>query len=306
MKILVTGGAGYVGYTLVRRLLEAALPESEILVYDNLSRRNYAFFYSNMKFPQKAVRFIQGEILDGRKLEKSLRGVEAVIHLAAKVTTPFSDHEAHAFDQVNHWGTAQLAQAIEHSEVSHVIYLSSISVYGSTDEIVDEQNGVDPKTFYGVSKLRGEQQLSRLEDRCKLHVIRSGNVFGFSPTMRFDAVINRFMFDANFKGRIVIDGDGGQHRAFIHIDTICDLLVQLFTKNVPAGTYNAVEHNLSITEVADHVEALYPGLERLAVSLDMPMRRIRVRVPGRIHDHVALPSITIGEELRGIRNHFTF
>jgi UDP-glucose 4-epimerase len=306
MKILMTGGAGYVGYTLVRRLLEAALPDLEILVYDNLSRQNYAFFCSTDRLPRDAVRFIQGDVLDGRKLEQSLRGVDAVLHLAAKVTTPFADHEAHAFDQVNHWGTAQLAQAIEQSDVGHVIYLSSISVYGGREEIVDEGTDAHPHTFYGISKARGEQQLSRLEDRCKLHIIRSGNVFGFSPTMRFDAVINRFMFDANFKGRITIEGDGGQHRAFIHIDQICDLLVQLLTKDVPAGTYNAVEHDLSIKEVADRVAELYPGLERLAVSQNMPMRSIRVKVPCRILDHVELPSTTIDQELRAFREHFTF
>ncbi len=306
MKILVTGGAGYVGYTLIRRLLEAELPDLEIMVYDNLSRRNYAIFTSRERFPEGAVHLIQGEILDGRKLEQSLVGVDAVIHLAAKVTTPFADHEAHAFDQVNHWGTAQLAQAIERSHVSHVIYLSSISVYGSTDEIVDECHPAHPNTFYGISKLRGEQQLARLEDRSRLHIIRSGNIFGYSPTMRYDAVINRFMFDANYKGRVIIDGDGGQHRAFIHIDLICDLLVQLFTNDVPAGTYNAVEHNLSINEVADQVALLYPGLERLAVSQNMPMSRIRVKVPSRIHDHVVLPSKTIDEELRAIHDQFTF
>jgi len=306
VKILVTGGAGYVGYTLVRRLIDAGLADPEILVYDNLSRRNYAFFASHEKFPEGAVRFIQGEILDGRKLEQSLAGVDTVIHLAAKVTTPFADHEAHAFEQVNHWGTAQLAQAIEGSDVRHVVYLSSTSVYGSSDDIVDEGHMVQPNTFYGISKLRGEQQLERLADRRRLHIIRSGNIFGFSPAMRYDAVINRFMFDANFKGRIIIDGDGEQHRAFIHIDMICDLLVQLFTREVPAGTYNAVEHNLSINELADQVALLYPGLERLAVSQNMPMQRIRVKVPCQIHDHVVLASTTIDAQLRAIRDHFTF
>ena len=68
----------------------------------------------------------------------------------------------------------------------------------------------------------------------------------------------------------------------------------------------AVEHTLSINEVANQVALLYPGLERLAVSQNMPMSRIRVKVPSRIHDHVVLPSKTIDEELRAIHDQFTF
>ena len=109
MKVLITGGAGYVGYALVRQLMFA--PEiSEIIIYDNLSRRNYAFF-DHQKFSEKPLRFVHGDILDGRKLNQTLKGVSVVYHLAAKVTTPFADMDAHSFDQINHWGTAQVAYA---------------------------------------------------------------------------------------------------------------------------------------------------------------------------------------------------
>ena len=137
MKILITGGAGYIGYSVVKQLLEDIDNVHSIAIYDNLSRRNFSFF-TEAKFDHKPVKLIQGDILDGRSLQKALEGIDCVVHLAARVTTPFADADAHSFDQVNHWGTAQLAYAIEKSSVSKVIYMSSISIYGDHAVPVDE------------------------------------------------------------------------------------------------------------------------------------------------------------------------
>jgi UDP-glucose 4-epimerase len=104
MKILITGGAGYIGYSLVKQLLEDVEQLHSITIYDNLSRRNYSFF-TEAKFDHKPIKFIHGDILDGRQLGQALQGIDCVIHLAAKVTTPFADADAHSFDQINHWGT---------------------------------------------------------------------------------------------------------------------------------------------------------------------------------------------------------
>ena len=155
MKILITGGAGYIGTELVYELNKN--PEvKEIVVYDNLSRGNINLFIGSNKLSNK-IKFIQGDILDTRLLRESLKGVDVVYHLAAKVTTPFADQNAHFFEQVNHWGTAELTYAIEESEVKKFIYTSSASVYGASSQEADEQTFPNPKTFYGISKLRGEE-----------------------------------------------------------------------------------------------------------------------------------------------------
>src|SRR5690349_7434979 len=129
MNILITGGAGYIGFSVVKQLLEDVDQLHSITIYDNLSRRNYSFFTEG-RFDHKPIKFIHGDILDDRMLSQALEGIDCVVHLAAKVTTPFADSDAHSFDQVNHWGTAQLAYAVEKSAVSKVFYLSSISIYG--------------------------------------------------------------------------------------------------------------------------------------------------------------------------------
>ncbi len=108
MKLLVTGGAGYIGYSVVGALLSSD-HFGEVTVLDNLSRREYALFSGHRS--NGAVEFVEADILDGRSLAKAVQGVDVVLHLAASVQVPLRDGEAHAFDQVNNWGSAQVAAA---------------------------------------------------------------------------------------------------------------------------------------------------------------------------------------------------
>lgn len=305
MKVLITGGAGYLGYSLVKQLLEDVEQLHSVTIYDNLSRKNYSFF-TEARFNQKPVRFIRGDILDGRTLSAALRETDCVIHLAAKVTTPFADQEVHLYDQVNHWGAAQLATAIEQSPVRKVIYLSSISVYGSTDSFIDETAEPNPHSFYGISKLEGEKQIAALKNKREVYILRSGNVYGYNPAYRIDAVINRFMFDANFIGRIKINGSGEQHRSFIHVDKIARTIVGAADDLYPPGLYNVVEHNMTVDEVAREVRRLYPKLESIHVNYNIRMNDSRTRLPCRIFDYVPLVSRSLHEELQVFKNSFSF
>ena len=92
--------------------------------------------------------------------------------------------------------------------------------------------------------------MQRLFDKIPTFILRTGNIFGYSPSVRFDAVINRFLFDANFIGRIQISGNGEQKRAFIHIDRVVNVLRNLLHTEIPSGIYNLVDKNLSILEIA--------------------------------------------------------
>lgn len=306
MRVLITGGAGYIGYSLVKQLLEDADRLHSISIYDNLSRKNYAFF-TEAQFDHKPVKFINGDILDGRSLQKALEGIDCVVHLAAKVTTPYADAEAHSFDQVNHWGTAQLVTAIEASpSVKKVIYLSSISIYGSAEGIMDENTEPNPRSFYGISKLDGEKQIQLLSDSREVFILRSGNVYGYNPSYRIDAVINRFMFNANFIGRIQINGSGEQLRAFIHVHKIARAIIGAIDGVFPQGTYNVVEHNLSINDVTEQVKALYPSLESIHVNYNIRMRDVRIALPCKIWNYLPLPQTSFAQELADFKAHFSF
>ncbi|HMX04192.1 MAG TPA: NAD-dependent epimerase/dehydratase, partial [Chitinophagales bacterium] len=225
MKILITGGAGYIGYALAQRLSEND-KVTEIILYDNLSRHNEIIFFGNAIGNGK-LKLIKADILDARKLRNAMKGVDVVYHLAAKVLTPFANQDPHFFEQINHWGTSELVEVIEKSEVKHFIYLSSASVYDRVSEPATEDTIPTPNTYYGISKLRGEDHIKRIPASTKTHIIRGGNVYGYSPSMRFDAVINNFLFQANFEHKLSIHGTGAQTRAFIHIDNASDALAQI-------------------------------------------------------------------------------
>ena len=305
MKILITGGAGYIGTELTYEL-EKNPKVKEIIIYDNLSRGNINLFIGKTKFSNK-IKFIQGDILDTRLLKQTLKGIDVVYHLAAKVTTPFADQNAHFFEQVNHWGTAELVYAIEESDVKQVIYTSSASVYGASSQEVDENILPNPRTFYGISKLRGEEHINRLMAKSvKTYIVRCGNIYGYSKSMRFDSVINKFMFDANFKNRIAIKGDGEQYRSFIHIDKTANILANLVFSNLEQGIYDLVEDNLTINHIANTFKALYPDLESIFINQQLKMRELKVKPNAKINALTNISTRTLLEVLNAFKKEFAF
>jgi UDP-glucose 4-epimerase len=306
MNILVTGGAGYIGTELIYSLVEEPRV-NKIVVYDNLVRNNHNIFLGRSKLRSDKVEFIRADILDSRRLKKEVDQADIVYHLAAKVTTPFADHSPHEFDQVNNWGTAELTSLIEKSNVSKFIYASSLSVYGSSDEALDVGSPLNPKTFYGISKRHGEEHLTRLQKSpVKVYVLRLGNVYGYSKSMRFDSVINKFVFEANFTNRIKIFGDGNQVRSFIHIDRLSDVLTRIGLEDLSPETYNVVENTFSINTIVEELNALFPTLETIYVNQNWNMRSLNVNRDQRLNDLMVIPPKTLRSDLKDIKNRFTF
>jgi UDP-glucose 4-epimerase len=307
MNILITGGAGYIGAELAKNL--AGLKQVDrILIYDNLSRKQYSLFLTGT-VKSKKIHFVKGDTLDSRTLIQSMEGVDTVYHLAANVSTPFASQDPHFFEQVNHWGTADLMYAIEESQVKRLIFTSSTSVYGASEKEVGVGDSPNPKTFYGISKLRAEEQIARLlpSDNHQIFILRCGNVYGFSPGMRFDAVINRFMFEANYIGKIAIHGKGYQTRAFIPINKLTSLLSQ-FTKDhvPPSGIYDLVDKNLSILEVARTIRELYPELEMQFINQHLSLRELKVRRDKKLHSYFPLPESSLLDDLKEFKEAFAF
>ncbi|QSE96218.1 NAD-dependent epimerase/dehydratase family protein [Fulvivirga lutea] len=306
MKIVVTGGAGYIGTELVYALAQNA-EVKEVIVYDNLSRANHNLFINGKMPNYEKVKFVKGELLDSRQLKKVLEGVEIVYHLAAKVTTPFANTDPHFYEQVNHWGTAELVYALESSDVQKLIYTSSTSVYGSSKKAVDESVSPNPKTFYGISKMRGEEHVSRLGDKMNTIILRCGNVYGYSKSMRFDAVINKFAFEANFNKKITIHGDGRQYRSFVHIDQIKAALSRLVTTEVNTGVYNLVTRDLLVLDIVDELKQQIPELEFIFVNQHLKLRELKVKVNNEFNDKLGITTDkSFAQELVEFRNHFSF
>jgi UDP-glucose 4-epimerase len=298
MNILVTGGAGYLGTELVAEL--AQKPEvKSIIIYDNLSRGNYNFFLWPGKFGGK-VKFINGDVLDSRNLRKVLQGVDVVYHLAAKVTTPYANADLHFFEQVNHWGTAELVYAVEESHVSKFVFVSSTSVYGNSEEPVTENTATNPISYYGLSKLRAEEHIRRLFHKIPTTIFRTGNVYGYSPSIRFDSVINKFMFEAHFNNRISIHGAGSQTRPFIQVNRVVQRLAAVLDSNGTSAIHNLAERNLSISDIANALQQIYPQLEHLFVNPHAIPPSLNLEVTG----NSTLPGFV--EDLLEFKDRFAF
>jgi UDP-glucose 4-epimerase len=306
MKVLVTGGAGYIGTELVSALISRPDVE-QVVIYDNLSRHNHNFFLGLRLRNSQKISFIKGELLDSRALRKALKGIDVVYHLAAKVTTPFANDDAHAYEQVNHWGTAELVYAVEDSNVKRFIYTSSTGVYGSSNIPAHEDKPPDPRTFYAASKLRGEEHVRRLIGKLDTYIMRCGNVYGYNKSMRFDAVINKFVFDANFSRRITINGDGKQSRTFIHIETVARALSNLLVADLPSDLYNIVDKNLTVLDILDVLKEIMPDLEFIFINQHLRLHELNVKVNPLITDTLGIRNNrTLKEELVEFISKFSF
>jgi len=293
---LITGGTGYIGTELCQRLMHNPEVES-IRIYDNLSRKNFNFFLGDDKLSSK-VSFVEAELLDSYSLRKEVAKVDTVIHLAAKVTTPFADQSPHLFDQVNNWGTAELCYAIEESDCQNLIYMSSASVYGSSHDEVGGDTAPKPKTFYGISKLKGEKHVERLKEKKNVSIIRCANVYGYSRSMRFDAVINKFVFDAKNARRININGNGEQNRAFISIKRVVDFMEKLVESTDKKLHYDLVDRNLSINDVAYTLKEIFPEMEMLYVDQQLSLRQIKLKLDPNIPDLIGKNTESFMDELK--------
>ena len=304
MNILITGGAGYIGTELVFELSQR--PDIDnIVVYDNLSRGNYNLFLG--KGPRQSnVKFIHGDILDSRSIRKALKGIDVVYHLAAKVTTPFANIDSHFFEQINHWGTAELVYAIEESDIEKFIFTSSASIYGSSNIPATEDTPPNPSSFYGVSKQRAEEHVKRIFESVPTLILRCGNVYGYSKSMRFDAVINRFMFDANFGHRVTITGSGTQSRSFIHINKVTKMLAGLLHAEVPSGIYNLSDKNLEVVDIIDVLKRIYPELEYLFINQHITLQELKVDPNSRLYNYLQLPASDLEAELLDFKERFSF
>ncbi len=302
MRILVTGGAGYVGSSLVENLSHKEDVE-QVVVYDNLSRGNFNIF-SNRNIKSEKIEFVRGDILDNYLLSKTLDGIDLCYHLAAKVANPEKDIDSQYFEQVNHWGTATLINEIEKSAVKKFIYLSTVYVYGHTPEKADETSPTNPYSFYGISKLRGEGHLQRLVDKIDSYIIRSGSVYGTNCCTRFDILINHFIFQAHYYNRVTIHGNGEQMRPFIHIDKLAHVLTELPASNIEPAIYNMAEYKFSVNDLVEKLKTIYPGMEHNSLNTHIPMRDINIDVPSKIKGVISWPEKSFEDEIRSMGSSF--
>lgn len=213
MRILVTGGAGFIGTNLVRRLSRQG---HEVAVFDDLSvgrRENLAGL---------TVEFIAGDVLDLSAVRLAVRDREAIVHLAAQTGVPGSLEDPRRDCEVNVLGTLNMLEAARQAEVRRVVFASSNAPLGRQSPPADPDKAPLPVSPYGASKLAGEGYCLAYHGSWGLGtvVLRFANVYG--PRSEHKAsVVARFFKDILDKRRITLDGDGSQTRDFLFVEDLC-------------------------------------------------------------------------------------
>jgi UDP-glucose 4-epimerase len=256
MKVLVTGGGGFIGSNLVRALVERG---DEVRVLDNFStgiRANLADLLGE-------VAVTEGELRSYERVHAATRGVEVVFHQGALPSVPRSVQDPLTTSAVNVEGTLNVLLAARDEGVRRVVFASSSSVYGNSDELprVETQNP-DPISPYGVSKLAAERYCVSFARVYPLETValRYFNVFGPNqdPSSQYAAVVPLFI-TATVDGRpISVFGDGEQKRDFTYVSNVTDANLRAASaEDVSGRVFNvATGRATSVNELADAIGAV--------------------------------------------------
>ena len=253
MKILVTGGAGFVGTNLVRRLLvEGHVP----VVFDDFSTG----LESNLAGLDVEVH--RGSLIDPEFVARAVDGVESVVHLGARGSVPRSIEFPVPTHEVNATGTLNVLQAARASGV-HVIMSSSSSVYGANPLLPKvERTWTQPLSPYAASKLAGEGYMLGYQASYGMPtlVFRFFNIFGpwQRPDHDYAAVVPKWLWKAMTGQVIEVHGDGTQTRDFTYVDSVIDVLVDAVERQVSLDTpvNLAFGRRHSLLDVLERIERL--------------------------------------------------
>ncbi|TKB95023.1 MAG: SDR family oxidoreductase, partial [Mesorhizobium sp.] len=257
-RVLVTGHNGYLGSVMVPVLQAAGY---EVVGLDMGYFRACTLGTDNTSVPEitKDLRAIESP---------DLQGFDAVIHLAALSNDPIGNLNADWTRQINADGTVRLATMAKAAGVRRFLFSSSCIMYGMSEAaVVDETAPLAPQTEYARSKAVAEEALRALaDDRFSPVYCRNGTVYGLSPRMRFDTVLNNFMGSAFTTGRVEVHSDGTPWRPVVHVQDVAryfKLMLEAPLQDIHNEAFNmGVESlNLQVSEIAEIAVEAVPGAQ---------------------------------------------
>ena len=251
MRVLVTGGAGYIGAVLCRQLLAAG---HRPVVLDRL-------FWGRRPLAGLDIEIVAGDLRDFD--DAWLAGIDAVCHLAGLSNDPTAEYNVEANWQMNALGTERLVAACKAHGIRRFTFASSASIYDSeasshelsrSPVMCDETTVVAPRGAYSLSKKYAEDVILRAADATFAPVVfRQGTVYGYSPRMRFDLVVNTFLKDALVLKRLYLHGGGWMWRPLVDVEDVAAVHVAALgaAPDILRGQiFNVLEENYQIRQLA--------------------------------------------------------
>jgi nucleoside-diphosphate-sugar epimerase len=274
MRVLVTGSDGYIGAVLMP-LLRA---------HGHAAIGLDTGYYSDCSFgPAPPPPELRMDVRDVGPAE--LEGIDAVIHLAALSNDPVGDLNPSSTYAINRWASTGLAKAAAAGGASRFLFSSSCSLYGASDgtTLLDEGAQFNPVTPYGESKVLSEQDIGALAtDDFSPTFLRNATVYGSSPRLRGDVVVNNLVGRAFTTGKVMMESDGTPWRPLVHVDDVCSAFLTVLEADrevVHGQAFNVgqTSENYRIRDVAEIVRDVVVGSEvSFAASAGPDSRNYRV------------------------------
>lgn len=268
-KVVVTGGAGFIGSHIVE---EAVQKGHRVVVYDNL----HSGFLKNIEpfVKNNGVELVNGDILNPELLFQTFQGAETVFHLAALISVPESMEKKTDYVRVNTIGTLNVLEAVKRAGVTNVVLSSSAAIYGDNPVVPKVETMLpQPKSPYAVTKLDGEYyfQMYRKEEGINATSLRYFNVFGprQNPKSQYAAAVPIFISQAIQNQEITIFGDGEQTRDFIYVKDVA--AANLLAAAKGGDIYNvAWGRKLTINDLAHKIITITGSKSRIVYLPERP------------------------------------
>jgi nucleoside-diphosphate-sugar epimerase len=276
MRVLVTGNRGYVGTILTSILVREGF---EVVGLDSE-------LYKECTFGKQETSVVKNQIVkDVRDITSSdLKGIDAIIHLAALSNDPLSDLNPEITFQINHLAAVKVAKLGKGTGVKRFVFASSCSVYGAAGlDMATEESELNPLTAYASSKVLAERDISELAD-CNFSptFLRSATAYGFSRMLRFDIVLNNLVAWAYTTGAVLLKSDGTAWRPIVHVEDMSRAFIATITSPIDlvykqAFNVGITSENFRTRELAEIVKDTVPGSEvKFAASAEPDKRSYRV------------------------------
>ena len=251
MRILITGGAGFIGKHLTRFLLKK---EHSITIFDNFSNSTKESINSLIDM---GVKVIEGDIIIPNEISNAAKEQDMVIHLAAKISVSESIINPSKIFQVNVNGTRNVLAACERNNIKKIIAASSAAVYGegSPDVKLTEKSETNPISPYGESKLKMEQEIIKFALKYDINyvILRFFNIYGAGQSKEYAGVISKFIERVRQDKPLEIFGNGLQTRDFVAIKDVINSIHNAISHD-KSGTYNIASGKVvTIKELAELV-----------------------------------------------------